>query len=75
MRGALSVQTIMVVEDEPAIARVLTVYLRKAGFEVELAADGRQALDLFALETQLSQLRIGHTALPSLGLYSIGYWY
>jgi two-component system response regulator ResD len=50
MRGAYGVQTIMVVEDEPAIARVLTVYLRKAGFAVALAADGRQALDLFAAE-------------------------
>lgn len=37
----------MVVEDEPAIARVLTAYLRKAGFEVALAVDGRQAMEIF----------------------------
>lgn len=40
-------QTIMVVEDEMAIARVLSAYLQKAGFEVALAVDGQQALDLF----------------------------
>lgn len=51
MRGAFGVQTILVVEDEPAIARVLTVYLRKAGFAVALASDGQQALDLFAVES------------------------
>lgn len=44
-------KTILVVEDEPAIARVLTAYLQKACFRVELAADGRQALELFAKET------------------------
>lgn len=41
-------QTIMVVEDETAIARVLSAYLYKAGFEVVLAADGQQALELFS---------------------------
>ena len=40
-------KTILVVEDEPAIARVLSVYLRKAHFEVAIASDGRQALDMF----------------------------
>ncbi|MCR2806947.1 response regulator transcription factor [Paenibacillus soyae] len=41
-------KTILVVEDEPAIARVLSAYLRKAQFGVAIAADGRQALDSFA---------------------------
>ncbi|SFF16746.1 DNA-binding response regulator, OmpR family, contains REC and winged-helix (wHTH) domain [Paenibacillus catalpae] len=40
-------KTILVVEDEPAIARVLVVYLRKAGFDVMLASDGRKALELY----------------------------
>ncbi|MFC5468279.1 response regulator transcription factor [Cohnella suwonensis] len=43
-------KTILVVEDEPAIARVLTAYLRKAGFGVTLAADGRKALESFSQE-------------------------
>ncbi|GFN32914.1 response regulator transcription factor [Paenibacillus xylaniclasticus] len=42
---------ILVVEDEPAIARVLSAYLRRAGFCVILASDGRKALELFAQES------------------------
>ncbi|MDQ6420143.1 response regulator transcription factor [Paenibacillus sp. LHD-117] len=44
-------KTILVAEDEPAIARVLSAYLRKAQFHVSIAADGRQALDLFAKDS------------------------
>lgn len=40
-------QSILIVEDEEAIARVLSAYLRKAGFHVTRAADGRSALDAF----------------------------
>lgn len=47
----MPLRTILVVEDEPAIARVLVAYLRKAGFAIKLAADGKQALDLFAKES------------------------
>lgn len=40
-------QSILIVEDEEAIARVLGAYLRKAGFQVTRAADGRSALEAF----------------------------
>ncbi|MEK3795889.1 response regulator transcription factor [Paenibacillus sp. FSL R7-0204] len=40
-------KSILIVEDEEAIARVLSAYLRKAGFHVTRAADGRSALDTF----------------------------
>ncbi|WP_340021466.1 response regulator transcription factor [Paenibacillus sp. FSL K6-1096] len=40
-------QSILIVEDEEAIARVLGAYLRKAGFHVTRAADGRSALEAF----------------------------
>lgn len=40
-------QSILIVEDEEAIARVLAAYLRKAGFHVTRAADGRSALEAF----------------------------
>ncbi|NGZ74341.1 response regulator transcription factor [Saccharibacillus alkalitolerans] len=43
--------TILIVEDEEAIARVLAAYLKKAGFEVERAADGLRAMERFE-ETQ-----------------------
>ena len=37
--------TVLIVEDEPPIARALAINLRARGWEVHLAADGRQALD------------------------------
>jgi two-component system response regulator BaeR len=39
--------TILVVDDEPQIAQIATDYLRRAGFEVEIAGDGVRALDSF----------------------------
>jgi CheY-like chemotaxis protein len=36
---------VLVVDDEPAIRRLLSSLLRSAGMEVELAATGREALD------------------------------
>ena len=37
-------QTILVVEDEPRIAAIAADYLRHAGYQVAVAADGAQAL-------------------------------
>ncbi|MFF2911954.1 response regulator transcription factor [Paenibacillus sp. NPDC057934] len=42
-------QSILIVEDEEAISRVLSAYLRKAGFSVTRASDGRSALEAFTL--------------------------
>jgi two-component system response regulator RegX3 len=36
---------ILVVEDEPAISDAVTYALREAGYEVDVVADGREALD------------------------------
>ncbi|OXS56538.1 hypothetical protein B1A99_19610 [Cohnella sp. CIP 111063] len=41
---------ILLVEDEKSISRVLSAYLKKAGYEVEPAYDGHQALELFEQE-------------------------
>ncbi|QDX91875.1 DNA-binding response regulator [Brevibacillus laterosporus] len=40
-------QTIVIVEDEGSISRVLQVYLEKAGYQVELAFDGEEAITIF----------------------------
>ncbi|NBI31116.1 response regulator transcription factor [Chengkuizengella marina] len=40
-------KTILVVEDEIAISRVLTVYIRKANYQVELAYDALEAMEQF----------------------------
>jgi len=40
-------QKILVVEDEPSIGEVVSLYLKRAGFGVTLAGDGLAALDVF----------------------------
>ena len=39
---------ILVVEDEPSISEVVSLYLRRAGFEVAAVSDGQAALDVLA---------------------------
>lgn len=40
-------KTILVVDDEPQIAEIVTDYLRRDGFEVTVAGDGARAIELF----------------------------
>ncbi|MBO8163975.1 MAG: response regulator transcription factor [Brevibacillus sp.] len=40
-------KTILIAEDEPAISRVLKAYLEKAGYRVEQAFTGDQAIEVF----------------------------
>ncbi|MGK7929618.1 MAG: response regulator, partial [Spirulina sp.] len=42
---------ILVVDDEPAVRRILTTRLTMAGYEVVTASDGEEALALFVRET------------------------
>jgi len=44
------VSKVLVIDDEPALARALTINLRAHGWEVVTAADGRSALDAAATE-------------------------
>ncbi|MFT9597498.1 response regulator transcription factor [Mesobacillus sp.] len=41
-------KTILIVEDEQTISRVLAVYLKHEGYEVVQVLDGKEGLDLFA---------------------------
>jgi two-component system OmpR family response regulator/two-component system alkaline phosphatase synthesis response regulator PhoP len=43
----MNVKMILVVEDEASIAEVVSLYLKRAGFSVQIASDGRQAMTLF----------------------------
>ena len=38
---------ILVVEDEASIAEVVSLYLKRAGYSVQIASDGRQAMNIF----------------------------
>ncbi len=44
--GALSAESIVVVDDDPFLARLLEIELRAAGYDVRVASDGEQALGL-----------------------------
>lgn len=50
MEQYLMAKKILVVEDEPKIATLVKAYLQKAGFAVQVAQDGQQALSLFKAE-------------------------
>jgi DNA-binding response OmpR family regulator len=60
---------ILVVEDEPSIAEVVSLYLRRAGFQVVVASDGLAALN--ALDRQLPSLIVLDVMLPGLDGFEI----
>jgi DNA-binding response OmpR family regulator len=63
---------ILIVEDEPSIAEVVSLYLRRAGFVVQLAKDGQNAIDL--LNRQLPDLVILDLMLPKVDGLTITRW-
>jgi DNA-binding response OmpR family regulator len=68
----MNVPTIMVVEDEPSIAEVVNLYLRRAGFQVTLLRDGQAALD--ALNLQIPDLVVLDLMLPRKDGLEITRW-
>ncbi|WP_345351900.1 response regulator [Candidatus Villigracilis affinis] len=46
----MSEKSILIVEDEPSIAEVVGLYLNRAGFQVQTAKDGRQAMSMLEKE-------------------------
>jgi DNA-binding response OmpR family regulator len=43
----METKTILVVEDEASIAEVVSLYLKRAGYNVQVASDGKKAMNLF----------------------------
>lgn len=68
----MSGETILVVEDEPSIAEVVSLYLKRAGFAVQTAPDGRQAMAL--LEAQIPDFVILDLMLPEVDGLSLTRW-
>ena len=64
MRTTAEAQTILVVEDEEAIASFVAAYLRKDGFTVRMTASGREALAIVG--TEAPALVILDLMLPDL---------
>lgn len=63
---------ILVVEDEPSIREVLSLYLRRAGYEVEVAGDGRAALE--SLADWMPDLVVLDLMLPHIDGLEITRW-
>jgi DNA-binding response OmpR family regulator len=62
--AGMSGQTILVVDDEPSINEVVSLYLRRAGYTVRVASDGRAALQ--ELLRELPDLVILDVMLPEV---------
>lgn len=65
-------QTILVVEDEASIAEVVSLYLKRAGYNVQIASDGKQAMNIF--EKQMPQFVILDLMLPEVDGLSLTRW-
>ena len=60
---------IVIVEDEPSISEVVSLYLNRAGFEVTTFSDGLSAFDHFA--KKLPDLVILDVMLPGMDGFSV----
>ena len=65
-------ETILVVEDEASIAEVVSLYLKRAGYNVQIASDGRRAMTL--LEKQIPDFVILDLMLPEVDGLSLTRW-
>src|SRR5512137_757287 len=68
----MSETNILVIEDEPSIAEVISLYLKRAGYQVQVVGDGQAAQDLLA--RQLPDLVILDLMLPRVDGVAITRW-
>lgn len=68
----MSEKRILVIEDEPSLAEVTTLYLKRAGFQVQIASDGRQAMTI--LENKIPDFVILDLMLPEVDGLTIARW-
>jgi DNA-binding response OmpR family regulator len=64
--------TILVVDDEPTVTEVVSIYLKRAGYRVIVASDGQSALDV--LESQSPDLVVLDLMLPEVDGLEITRW-
>jgi DNA-binding response OmpR family regulator len=68
----MSADQIMLVEDEPSISEVVTLYLKRAGFQVQAFTDGALALE--RLQQNLPDLLVLDLMVPNVDGYEITRW-
>jgi len=59
-------ETILVVDDEPAVRMVLKIVLEKSGFQVIVASDGAEALETFERMREQIRVIITDMAMPGM---------
>jgi PAS domain S-box-containing protein len=64
-------ETILVVEDEEMLTRLLRTSLQAAGYTVLIAVDGQEAVDLFDQHQDEIQLVLSDVGLPKLTGYDV----
>ena len=65
-------KNILIVEDEASVAEVVSLYLKRAGYEVQIASDGKQAMTI--LERQIPDFVILDLMLPEVDGLSLTRW-
>jgi DNA-binding response OmpR family regulator len=68
----MSARNILIVEDEASIAEVVSLYLKRAGYNVQIASDGKKALAI--LERQIPDFVILDLMLPEVDGLSLTRW-
>lgn len=68
----MNAKTILVVEDEASIAEVVSLYLQRAGYNVQTASDGKKAMNLF--ERQPPDFVILDIMLPEVDGLALTRW-
>jgi DNA-binding response OmpR family regulator len=68
----MSETQILVVEDEPSLAEVVSLYLKRAGFQVQVASSGGQAMSI--LEKHIPDFVIMDVMLPEVDGLSLTRW-
>lgn len=68
----MSEPTILVVDDEPTVTEVVSIYLKRAGYQVIVAADGESALEI--LESRPPDLVVLDLMLPDVDGLEITRW-
>jgi DNA-binding response OmpR family regulator len=68
----MNAKTILVVEDEASIAEVVSLYLKRAGYNVLIASDGRRAMNVF--DQQKPDFVILDLMLPEVDGLSLTRW-
>lgn len=72
MIRSMNEKQILIVEDEPSLAEVTGLYLKRAGFQVQIAHDGKQAMSI--LEKQIPDFVIMDIMLPEVDGISLTRW-